>query len=141
MFEFIIFIFVGFTTLLLISGLFYTNYIFGKNKKAWAPKVKRKLTELRKLTTNQDTHAKKYALIEADKLLDHVFKKLHFKGETMGERLKSAKKWYSPELYNKIWEAHKARNTLVHEVSITLPDQITLKHFETLERAILKLLQ
>lgn len=140
MLEFIIFLIVGLVTVILISGLFYTNYIFSKNKKAWTPEVKRKLTELRKLTSNQDAHSKKYALIEADKLLDHVFKKLHFKGETMGERLKYAKKWYSPDLYNKIWEAHKARNTLVHEVSITLPDQITLKHFETLERAIYKLI-
>lgn len=56
------------------------------------------------------------AIVSADKLVDHVLKLKGFNGETMGERLKSAQNSLSPRVYNGLWNAHKLRNSLVHEV-------------------------
>ncbi len=56
----------------------------------------------------------KQALINADRSVDAVLKDL-VAGEGMGERLKNAKNLFHPETYNKVWEAHKLRNSLVHE--------------------------
>lgn len=60
----------------------------------------------------------KSAIMEADKLVDHVLKGLSVPGETMGERLKSAKKKFSSyDDYNNLWYAHKVRNNIAHEIS------------------------
>ncbi len=53
------------------------------------------------------------AVLEADKLLDKALRGRHIKGETMGERMKSAQNiWKNPDL---VWSAHKLRNKLAHE--------------------------
>jgi len=54
------------------------------------------------------------ALITADKSLDNALKDMVV-GENMGERLKNAKDMFPWDLYQKIWEAHKLRNNIVHE--------------------------
>jgi len=54
-----------------------------------------------------------YAIIEADKVFDQALKQRRFKGETMGDRLRSAKP--SIKNINDVWSAHKLRNKLVHE--------------------------
>ena len=56
----------------------------------------------------------KQALILADRSLDCALKDL-VDGQTMGDRLKNAKNLFNPQSYDKIWQAHKLRNSLVHE--------------------------
>jgi hypothetical protein len=56
------------------------------------------------------------AVVAADKLLDYVLKQKGYAGDTMGERLKSARDDFSQTTYNNVWEAHKLRNQLVHEL-------------------------
>jgi hypothetical protein len=56
----------------------------------------------------------KQALITADKSLDNALRD-RVAGETMGERLKNAVNIYDRDIYNKIWQAHKLRNSVVHE--------------------------
>lgn len=56
------------------------------------------------------------AVVAADKLLDYVLKQKGYAGDTMGERLKSAQSDFSGDTYHKVWEAHKLRNQLVHEL-------------------------
>ena len=47
----------------------------------------------------------------------HWDKKKKMRGETMGERLKIAQKRFSRyDIYQDVWEAHKLRNRVVHEV-------------------------
>lgn len=53
------------------------------------------------------------AVIDADKLLDHALKKKGFNGQTMAERMVSAKDTFSRRQL--VWESHKFRNQLVHE--------------------------
>lgn len=69
-------------------------------------------------TSDQGLIGAKVAIIEADKLLDHVLKAMMMPGETLGERLKMATYKY-PNIRN-IWPAHKLRNQLVHESSVNI---------------------
>jgi len=55
------------------------------------------------------------ALLEADKLIDFILKTKKVTGNTMGERLISAKPIFSYRTYNNLWNGHKLRNTLAHE--------------------------
>jgi len=60
------------------------------------------------------------AVSEADKVLDAALQYKGVSGTTMGERLKNASKVFPHDLYQQIWEAHKLRNTLAHEVGAHL---------------------
>jgi len=65
----------------------------------------------------------KAALIDADKLLDYCMIGKGFKGETMGDRLKSGGDRFNN--INNVWAAHKLRNQIAHEVSHDLvADQV-----------------
>lgn len=60
------------------------------------------------------------AILEADKLLDHVLKSLRVPGLTMGDRLKTSRKRFSPEAYDAAWKAHKVRNEIVHNTDFEI---------------------
>lgn len=65
------------------------------------------------------------AIFEADKLLDSALKESHIKGQTMGERMKTAQNsWRNA---NHIWNAHKIRNRLAHETDVTLSRDTALR--------------
>ena len=63
-----------------------------------------------------DPKTRPMSIIQADKLLDEALKCCGFRGQTMGERLISAKKALTKR--NDVWNAHKLRNRLVHETFI-----------------------
>lgn len=56
----------------------------------------------------------KLAVIEADSMLETLLDQLGFKGETLGEKLKSANQKSFPKLTN-AWEVHNLRNRIAHE--------------------------
>ena len=90
-------------------------------------KVYRKWQELKELESQRRY---KEAIMDADKLFDFVLKSMNVKGVTMGERLISAEKML--DNYHDIWEAHKIRNRLVHEVDFKADSrkaEIALKAF------------
>jgi hypothetical protein len=57
----------------------------------------------------------KIAVIEADKALDDGLKKAGVPGETIGERLKNITDATLLGELNDIWEAHRTRNSIVHD--------------------------
>ena len=62
-----------------------------------------------------ENHAEwKLGILEADNILDELLEERGFRGETLGDRLKFAESKGLKTL-NDAWEAHKARNTIVHE--------------------------
>ena len=61
----------------------------------------------------------KFAVIEADKLVDDLLKSSGFPGETMGERLMNIDKTQLITL-DSLWDAHKTRNRLVHDTNYFL---------------------
>jgi hypothetical protein len=56
----------------------------------------------------------KLAVLEADSMLDSLLDNLGFKGEGIGEKLKSIDPDKFPKL-NNVWEAHNIRNRIAHE--------------------------
>lgn len=56
------------------------------------------------------------SILNADKLLDQALRQRGIKGETMGERMKSAKDLWSNA--NNVWSAHKIRNQIAHEPDV-----------------------
>jgi flagellar basal body-associated protein FliL len=59
----------------------------------------------------------KLAILEADELLDHLLGQLGFKGESLGEKLKTVDRVKFPNL-NGAWEVHLVRNRIAHEGSL-----------------------
>jgi len=61
----------------------------------------------------------KLAVIEADKLIDNLLKSAGYSGDTMGDRLMNIEKGQLANL-DELWEAHKIRNRIVHDVNYFL---------------------
>ena len=104
------------------------NFLFGKRERKpevglLKPQDKDYLAgewgRIEQLLTAGRPSAYKEAVILADKMLDFALKGI-ISGETMGERLKNAREGFSPEVYQGLWDAHKMRNSLVHEASFDL---------------------
>jgi len=73
----------------------------------------------------------KLAVMEADKLLDHVLKLLNFPGNTCRERLDYGC-YKHPRLKKVLW-AHKVRNKVAHDANYHLrhgETKFILKHFK-----------
>jgi hypothetical protein len=56
----------------------------------------------------------KLAIIEADSMLESLLDQLGFKGESLGDKLKSADQDTFPQLTT-AWEVHTVRNKIAHE--------------------------
>lgn len=82
--------------------------------------------------------ALKEAVTKADKLLDFALSKL-VDGQTLSERLKNAKAKFSPSVYDKVWQAHKVRNSLAHDVDYDPPHFITQEALSFFKEALIDL--
>jgi hypothetical protein len=78
------------------------------------------------------------ALIVADKSLDNALRDLVV-GESMGERLKNAKDIFQWDVYQKIWDAHKLRNNLVHESNFEPPYFMVTEAVTNIQRGLISL--
>lgn len=78
----------------------------------------------------------KQALITADKTLDNVLKDL-VEGNTMGERLKYSKDNFKDwKMYDRVWKAHKTRNSLVHEAGYEPPHYVLKEAVEHIKDSL-----
>ena len=64
---------------------------------------------------SSDISKTKEGIIKFDNLLNKSLSIKGFRGQTLGERLKSSQKFFKWENYSGIWDAHKLRNKIVHE--------------------------
>ncbi len=72
------------------------------------------------------------AIMEADKLVDHVLKS-KVKGETMADRLKNARDLFERDTYDRLWLAHKIRNKVAHEADfegLSSDANLAVRNFE-----------
>ena len=74
------------------------------------------------------------AVIKGDKLLDKAMCELGIRGNTMGERLKTADKRFSK--INQVWNAHKMRNAIAHEVDFEITYQQATHAIEVYKQAL-----
>lgn len=68
------------------------------------------------LETDDEIHAKQ-AVLEADKFFDNILKKLGARGGTFADRLKNFENHFSYDSYQSVWQAHKTRNQISHEMN------------------------
>lgn len=84
------------------------------------------------ITSDQGTQ--QLAIINADKLLDQALRERCIAGETMGDRMKSAKELFSNN--NAAWAAHKLRNRIAHENGVRLNAVVTRKAMASFKVAL-----
>jgi hypothetical protein len=104
-----------------VGLLFKSLYrlIFLKNRR---PKVINrqfyldKWQEIETLAGKTDDSLGYQAIINADKLMDHLLIDLGLSGNNTGDRLRLLEKHSDRELVQTAWSAHKVRNQLVHQV-------------------------
>ena len=80
----------------------------------------------------------KFAIVEADKLVNDVLKDAGFEGDSIGEKLKNI----TPEQLqsiNSLWDAHKLRNLLVHDSSFKVRHTEIRFAIEKYEKALKEL--
>ncbi len=80
----------------------------------------------------------KLAVIEADKLVDDILKRMGYPGESMADRLKAVKPEQLASL-EALWDAHKLRNTIVHDPEFyasELEIKNAIDHYETFLREV-----
>jgi len=80
----------------------------------------------------------KFAVIEADKLTDLVLQRAGFQGETMGDRMLSIQEEQLISLGD-LWDAHKIRNRLVHDVDYFLRYTEAKQAIDRYEKALREL--
>lgn len=80
----------------------------------------------------------KLSIIEADKFVDDALKKRGFPGESMGERLMMISPDDLQSLQD-LWDAHKLRNILVHEVNYRVKHEQVLGAIHAFERVLKEL--
>ena len=97
-------------------------------------KYRRKWLEIEQMIRRDDQRSCHYAIIEADKLLDIAMKEKGIRGDTMGERLKTAKDSWSER--NAVWAAHKLRNQIVHEADVKVGYDNTRRALASFKRAL-----
>jgi hypothetical protein len=109
-----------FGIILIIGILLILMYVFGKRGKSqWRKTAEQKLAELDQMEKSDNIFQLKSVIMDADKLLDFVLKSKRVKGETLGERLRNAKDSLPWKDYQNLWEAHKLRNKMSHEMSFS----------------------
>ena len=89
---------------------------------------------LEKLESKDESNYK-MAVIEADKIFDDILKRIGYQGEDMAERLKQIT---SAQLANidEIWQVHKLRNRLVHELGFRIKHSQAKQAVEIYQRAL-----
>ena len=75
-----------------------------------------------------------FAIISADKLLDTALRERGVQGQTMGERLKGAKGIIGN--IDGVWRAHKLRNRIAHEDSVTVSKRQASEALKIFKRAL-----
>ena len=107
-----------------IWHLFGLLFKRGGSKKSGNAEYLRRVKEIQQHWQDVEMHlvqpaTRAIAVSEADKLLDAGLQAKGIAGTTMGERLKAAESYFSADLYQALWQAHKLRNTLAHEIGAT----------------------
>ena len=123
----------AFVSLLFIMGIIYVKFKIGQMERAKKLETKIKQAEEKKVIRQAASENKKWkkviehvtspnpsdwrlSILEADILLGELLTKMGYKGEGIGEQLKSVEPSDFTSL-NEAWEAHKIRNSIAHEGS------------------------
>lgn len=89
-----------------------------KNKELRIDKIEnhRKWLEIEKLLQSGDEIHAKQAVIDADKFFYSIMCQLKSNGEKFADRLRNLEDHFDHDIYQRVWEAHKTRNQISHEM-------------------------
>ena len=121
----------AFVSLLFVMGIIYAKFKMGQVERSSKLRAKVKAVEEKKVIKQQGAENKKWnkvlehaasenssdwrlAILEADILLGELLTKMGYKGEGIGEQLKSVERG-DLESLDDAWEAHKVRNAIAHQ--------------------------
>ncbi|MES2875917.1 MAG: hypothetical protein V4678_00440 [Patescibacteria group bacterium] len=104
--------------ILLVGGgiLFIITHSRGKSRQLDVDRYRTSWLTIEQQLIKGDEASSHLVVLNADKLLDQALKQSGLKGETMGERMKSARATWSNA--NNVWNAHKLRNRIAHETDV-----------------------
>lgn len=103
-----------FAAILIVGAILFAVITFGKRSTTLnVEKYRTKWLAIEQSVDKDNNASCHIAILNADKLVDQALREKGFKGQTMGERLKSAKS--SLPHRDHIWQAHKLRNKIAHE--------------------------
>lgn len=71
------------------------------------------------LESGDEIHAKQ-AVIEADKFFENILQKVGAQGQFFADKLRNYENHFNHETYQSIWDAHKVRNQISHEMEYKL---------------------
>ncbi len=97
--------------------------------------INKKWDSILEKVESDDMDRNKLAVIEADKILDDLLKRIGYKGEDMGERLKQLTSAQASNI-NELWQAHKLRNQIVHNPDFELTHSQAKRTIEIYQRAM-----
>lgn len=102
--------------LLLISILFILAYINSKRiPQRKKDQIYEKLEEIHIQVKSTEVYARRDAVIKLDNLLGKAFNIRYNNNNSCGDNLKIAKGLFDRKLYQRLWDAHKTRNEIVHK--------------------------
>lgn len=106
-----------FAAVVVIAALLFALITFGKHGSLLDVEKYRTRWLTVEQSLERDNEASFYkAIIDADKLVDQALKETGYKGQTMGDRIKSARGKLPHR--NELWAAHKLRNKIAHEEDV-----------------------
>ena len=97
-------------------------------------KYRSKWLAIEQQLTRDNESSYQLAILNADKLLDQALKERGFSGNTMGERMKSAKSVWTKT--DNVWTAHKIRNQIAHEAEVKLSYDGTRRAMAAFKQAL-----
>ena len=97
-------------------------------------KFQTKWLEIENSLSRDNPSAFPMAILNADKLLDMALRERKFRGETMGERMKSANNVWKNA--NHVWSAHKVRNQIAHEADVRITYEIAIRSLSAFKQAL-----
>ncbi|MCC7197033.1 hypothetical protein IT413_02435 [Candidatus Peregrinibacteria bacterium] len=116
--------------LFLLFDAFVLWYVFVKKRKNKIPEQKRMYYLKIWRSLGQKSH--KEAIMEADKILDKLLEHRGYSG-SLGDKLKRADAIFTD--VNSVWEAHKLRNRLAHELGFHVSPEMAKRALKSFEKA------
>lgn len=97
-------------------------------------KITKQWEDILQKLEGDDESSYKMAVIEGDKLLDELLKRIGYKGADMSARLKQLTPAQTPNI-NELWQAHKVRNRIAHESNFRLTREIARRAVSAYQHA------
>lgn len=132
--EFTVIIFLVSALLIGLAVLGIVLYTRRSGSALNVPKYQSRWLSIESSLDKENSMSYAMAILEADKLLDMALRESGYRGETMGERMKSANStWSKPD---HVWSAHKIRNRIAHETDVKVSYDLAVRSLAAFKQGL-----